>query len=70
MPNERDSEQQTMQPVGPNATSSETLNDVEANESLDESPAAANSVGSAAPSPDGQFDGGRAESVKTDPGPM
>lgn len=69
MQKEQDAEKQTMQPVDPNATSSETLSDVEANENLNES--ATDSGSSAAtPSPDGQFDGGRAESVKTDPGPM
>lgn len=70
MQEKRDAEQLVMQKVDPNATSSETLSDVEANESIAESDTASDSESSVMPSPDGQFDGGRAESVKDDPGPM
>ncbi len=55
------------QRIDPAATSSETLSDIEANETAgDELPSG---DASASPSPDGQFSV-PSESVKDDPGPM
>lgn len=56
------------QQIDPNATSSETVSDLEANESSSSDQSGATS--GVSPSPDGQFDDVRAESGLDDPGPM
>ncbi|MEJ7617421.1 MAG: hypothetical protein WKF30_10780 [Pyrinomonadaceae bacterium] len=68
MSTERNAEDAATQKIDPNATSSETVRDLEENESS--SSAQSDATSGVTPSPDGQFDGGRTESGLDDPGPM
>ena len=66
---QEDKEQKPADAVGEEATSSDTLSDVEETEKVSDE--ASDSGGSDMPSPDGAFDDGHGvESPKDNPGPM
>lgn len=70
---QEEKEQKSPEAPGEEATSSETLKDVEETEKVSDEASTDNSSssGSTAPSPDGVFDeGGRGDSPQDDPGPM